>query len=250
MAGETEDKGAAGAAGGVADTKDQALGGDAAKAAADAAAKAGEKPAQALDGGEKKPDAKEGAEGKKDGGEKKPDAKEGAEGKKDGEGKKDDKPSGPPEKYEDFKLPEGVTVDAAQIEGFKGLAKELGLTQEAAQKLVDFQAANEAAQVKKIGEFWDKQASDWLAEAKADKEFGGAKFDESVAAANAALKQFGTPKLIEALQTYGMGNHPEVIRAFARVGQAIQNDKLVPGGKDVSKPTSAAEALYPSMRAK
>jgi hypothetical protein len=233
MAGETEDKGAAGAAGGVADTKDQALGGDAAKAAADAAAKAGEKPAQALDGGEKKPDAKEGAEGKKD-----------------GEGKKDDKPSGPPEKYEDFKLPEGVTVDAAQIEGFKGLAKELGLTQEAAQKLVDFQAANEAAQVKKIGEFWDKQASDWLAEAKADKEFGGAKFDESVAAANAALKQFGTPKLIEALQTYGMGNHPEVIRAFARVGQAIQNDKLVPGGKDVSKPTSAAEALYPSMRAK
>lgn len=229
MAGETDDKGAAGAAGGVADTKDQTLGGDAAKAAADAAAKAGEKPTQALDGGEKK---------------------EGAEGKKDGEGKKDDKPAGAPEKYEDFKLPDGVTVDAAQIEGFKGLAKELGLTQEAAQKLVDFQAANEAAQVKKIGEFWDKQASDWLAEAKADKEFGGAKFDESVAAANAALKQFGTPKLVEALQTYGMGNHPEVIRAFARVGQAIQNDKLVPGGKDVSKPTSAAEALYPSMRAK
>lgn len=233
MAGETEDKGAAGAAGGVADTKDQALGGDAAKAAADAAAKAGEKPAQALDGG------------KKDG-----EGKEGADGKKDGEGKKDDKPAGAPEKYEDFNLPEGITVDAVAIEGFKGLAKELGLTQEAAQKLVDFQAANEAAQVKKIGEFWDKQASDWLAEAKADKEFGGAKFDESVAAANAALKQFGTPKLIEALQTYGMGNHPEVIRAFARVGQAIQNDKLVPGGKDVSKPTSAAEALYPSMRAK
>jgi len=224
MAGETEDKGgAAGAAGGV----------------------TGDKPAQALGG-----DVKAGAEGSKP---------ESAEGAKPTEGakpegkpadKKDEKPAGPPEKYEDFKVPEGVTVDAAVIDSFKGLAKELGLTQEAAQKLVDFQAANEAAQVKKIGEFWDKQASDWLGEAKADKEIGGPKFDESVAAANAALKQFGTPKLIEALQTYGMGNHPEVIRAFARVGQAIQNDKLVPGGKGGEQEVRAADVMYPSMRAK
>jgi len=45
-----------------------------------------------------------------------------------------------PEAYSDYTLPEGFAIDKAETEKFNGLAKDLGLSQEKAQKLVDYYA--------------------------------------------------------------------------------------------------------------
>jgi len=163
---------------------------------------------------------------------------EGEGGDKDGDGQ-----DGPPEEYADFDLPEGMAADDTKLGEFKETAKELGLTQEQAQKLVDFQASMLQQQQEQFAE----QVSNWAAEAKADNEIGGKSFDDKLSLARKGLEYVGTPELREALDSTGMGNHPEVIRAFYRIGKQLGEGSFEQGRGPSSQPKTAAEVLYPSM---
>lgn len=155
------------------------------------------------------------------------------------------KPEGAPEKYE-FKAAEGVTFDDAVIGAFSEVAKELNLPQDAAQKVLDKVAPVLAArQVEQIAAIH----ATWVESAKTDKEFGGDKLPENLAVAKKALDQFGTPELRTLLNESGMGNNPEVIRAFYRVGKAISEDKFV-GGKATQADANDARSLYPNSNLK
>jgi hypothetical protein len=149
---------------------------------------------------------------------------------------------GPPEKYE-FTAPEGITLDPAALEAFEPLAKELGLSQEAAQKVVNFEAARMKAQA----EAWSKQQSDWIAEVKADKEIGGQNFATALRQANTALNKFGGEPLVAALQQLGIANHPELVRAFARVGKDMGEDTVHQPGSSPGGPRDLAKILYPNQ---
>ena len=164
-------------------------------------------------------------------------------------GTKGDQPSSAPEKYE-FKAPEGTSLDEAVIAEYSTVAKELGLSQEAAQKVIDKLAPKiaertTAANTEAFNAFKDGLAT----QAKVDKEFGGEKFNENLAVANKALEAYGTPELRKLLDASGLGNHPEIIRAFLKVGKTISEDKFVPGGLQPTKgEKSAANALYPNQK--
>ena len=153
---------------------------------------------------------------------------------------------GAPESYADFTLPEGMEVDSKMLEAFQPIAKELNLSQDQAQKLVDIQTT----QMQKIGEAqteaFETVVSDWKEAAKNDSEVGGANFQAHIATAMKALKEFGTPELFEALDVTGVGNHPEFLRVFYRIGKLIEDDS-VHFGKAKQAPKTAAEILYPSM---
>lgn len=130
-----------------------------------------------------------------------------------------------PEKYE-FKAPEGTHLDPAVAEKFSAVAKELNLSQQAAQKVVDELAPALASAQR---EAFTKVVDGWVGEAKADKEFGGENFDANLAIAKEGLNFVGSPKLVQFLNQSGLGNHPEIIRAFYKVGQAISEDSHVSG---------------------
>lgn len=153
-------------------------------------------------------------------------------------------PPGAPEKYE-LTLPEGVSMDEAGMVSFSALAKDLNLTQEAAQAMLGKMAPAMQARQAEV-----KQATiaEWETQSKADKEFGGAKLTENVAVAQKALKQFGTPELSTLLKESGLGNHPEIIRAFYRAGKAISEDgSFVNGATKGTGTESAAQRMYPNM---
>ncbi|MFV8981149.1 peptidase [Serratia fonticola] len=151
--------------------------------------------------------------------------------------KKDEKPV-VPEKYE-FKAPEGVEqLDPQALAVFEPIAKELGLSQEQAQKLVDIYPQIQQQQA----EVWSKQVIDWGEQVKADKEIGGDKLTASVGQAQKALDQFGTPALRDYLHTSGLGNHPELVRAFAKVGKMMSEDKIIMPNQGGQR--SAADILY------
>ncbi|MFV8917572.1 peptidase [Serratia fonticola] len=151
--------------------------------------------------------------------------------------KKDEKPV-VPEKYE-FKAPEGVEqLDPQALAVFEPIAKELGLSQEQAQKLVDIYPQIQQQQA----EAWSKQVTDWGDQVKADKEIGGDKLTASVGQAQKALDQFGTPALREYLEQSGLGNHPELVRAFAKVGKMMSEDKIIVPNQGGQR--SAADILY------
>lgn len=143
-----------------------------------------------------------------------------------------------PETYT-LTAPEGSTLDAAGIEAFTPLFKEAGLSNEMAQKLVTANAAYQAQAAA-------KQAETWLNAAKADKEIGGDKFDESSKAAQAAFAKFATPELKQFIETTGLGNHPELLRMFAKIGKASQEDSTFIRGASGQGEKSAAETLYPN----
>lgn len=100
---------------------------------------------------------------------------------KDGEAKKDGETQKTETKKEDvkyeFKAPEGVTLDKPTLEKFEALAREVGITPEQAQKLVDFEAARTIAS-KEAAEAELKAMNEANQKAiEQDKELGGANLE-------------------------------------------------------------------------
>lgn len=148
--------------------------------------------------------------------------------------------AGVPEKYV-FAAPEGTEYDPEVLESFSGAAKEAGLTQDAAQKLIGKMApalaARQADQVQAIHK-------EWLDSSTADKEFGGEKLAENLGVARKALENFGSPDLRKLLDETGLGNHPEVIRFMYRAGKAISEDTFVGGSTARAGAANPANVLY------
>lgn len=146
-----------------------------------------------------------------------------------------------PEAYE-FKFAEGLEVDASTLEDLGGLAKELGLTQEQAQKIADLGAKQSERWQNQLSEIMAENDRQWMEESRADKEFGGDKFDENLALGVKAVETFGGPKLKQLLKESRLGNHPEMLRAWINVGKAIADDSVVPGGRSTNEP----KPFYPN----
>jgi hypothetical protein len=151
-----------------------------------------------------------------------------------------------PEKYE-FKLPDGLTMDAAGLAKYEATFRDLGLTNDQAQRLVGQYAEQVVQQQKGLEAELTKQTEEWATEIRNDPEFGGAKFDATVATAQKAIGHFGTPELKQWLEVTGAMNHPGLVKAFAKIGRAMSEDTFnrpntsVPG---TPKPTH--ERMYPN----
>lgn len=141
------------------------------------------------------------------------------------ETKPEAKAEGAPERYE-FKAPDGQKFDSAVIDSFSEVAKELNLSQESAQKVLDKMAPVLA---ERQNEQLQAAREAWAASSRSDKEFGGDRLAENLGTAKKALDAFASPELRTLLEESGLGNHPEVVRMFYRVGKAISEDGIVVG---------------------
>lgn len=151
-----------------------------------------------------------------------------------------------PEKY-DLKLPEKAPFAEADLVAFGTEAKTLGLTQEQAQRMVT--ARVEAVQ---------STAAKYLEDLQGDKDLGGANFERTKALAIAGRdKFFETLPADEKAEVTGwfdrtgLGNHKALVRAFARLGKLIAEDKpltapVVEGKPKPGSNEAVAATLYPN----
>lgn len=167
---------------------------------------------------------------------------------KDGEANKA-KTEGAPEKYEEFKIADGLELDAKAMDAFKEFAKGRNWSQKDAQEIIDFQNKIELERAKQSAEAWKTIQEGWRKSAKEDKEFGGDAYDENLALANKAAAAIGDDEFFQMLVETGVGDHPAMIRAFVRLGKKMSNDKLVFGNGSEQK-KSLAERLFTSMAEK
>ena len=158
---------------------------------------------------------------------------------------KDGKPQIVPEKY-DIKVPDGMTLDEAALAEFDPIARELNLSNEQAQKLADVYSKRMADIVQKQQESWKQTTAQWANDVKADKEIGGQNMDASIRHAQNALNKFGTPELRAQMDATGMGNNPEVVRVFARIGKAMAEDSFVNASRDGAQ-SDPAKTMFPGM---
>jgi hypothetical protein len=163
----------------------------------------------------------------------------------DGEPAKKEAPAGAPEKYGDFTVPEGVVIAPEVKEKFSALAKEMNLTQEAAQKLVDMQSAAALEHQKQaVGAFaetvkgWEQETRNAL----------GANFDREVSLAAKALDKYGSAELRKLLTDTGIGNHLELVKFMAAAGKVIAEDTFVQGATSSPEKKSIAARMFPNSK--
>ena len=194
-----------------------------------------------------------------------PEQAEQPETKAEGEGTKtllsDDEGDGAsaeavPEKY-DFKAPEDFEVTEEvqkELDVFSDAAKNAGLKQEQYQQLVDWQIKQGREAAVNADNAFQERIEGWGQSAKADNEFGGANLKDNLLVANQAIEKFSTPELKAILgkpsasnpDGLGIGNHPEVVRLFYRIGKAIGDSNLITGEASIGE-GDQLERMYPSM---
>jgi hypothetical protein len=155
-----------------------------------------------------------------------------------------------PVEYE-FKLPDGVEFKGELLDELKTTAKELGLTQEQAQRVADLGAKQAQGFAAQLVEQQKTMTAEWAQQTTTDKEIGGDKLPENLAIAKKALDAFGTPELKTLLNQSGFGNHPDVVRFMVKAGKAISEDgKLITGSAAqadrAAKPIE--NRLYPNQK--
>lgn len=135
--------------------------------------------------------------------------------------------------YEGLKLADASAVDDVQLANYKALAKELNLTPESAQRILDFEAERLAAGA-------EQAAKDWQEQVKTEY---GDKLPAVMATCARAMNTFGGDELRELLDQTGLGNHPVMVKAFHKAGKMLEEDKhLSPNG--TVHDATFTEALY------
>jgi hypothetical protein len=151
----------------------------------------------------------------------------------------------------EFKLPEGVEFKGELLDELKTTAKELGLTQEQAQRVADLGAKQAQGFAAQLIEQQKTMTAEWAEQTTTDKEIGGDKLPENLGVAKKALDSFGTPALKTLLNQSGLGNHPEVVRFMVKAGKAISEDgHLVTGAAAQADRanTPIENRLYPNQK--
>lgn len=189
----------------------------------------------------------------------KPDGGDGAEPKPDGEQPEDK--GAAPEKYElkvPEGLPEGTSFDTSAFEKAEPLFRDLGLTGEQAQKVVDTYAKDilpvvvPQVQAQVLNDFGLVGFHKWEEQCREDPRFGGQPgkpispeaMQQHMADVARFRDQFGTPALAELLENTTIGNHPEIVAAFAKAGKALADDNFHRSDVSAQGQQSLAEKMY------
>ena len=166
-----------------------------------------------------------------------------------------------PEKY-DLKAPEGYEIDPKMVEEFTPIAKELGLTNEQAQKLADVWNKHSIESAEAPYKAYEEFRTKGREEIVKDPALGDGKDNLKPEVRTNISKVYdaiGDAKLIEAFKAdmdlTGSGDRPSFVRVMNAVGKLLSEGTLVKGSGasplgqtssgNAAKP-SAAQALYPN----
>ena len=152
-------------------------------------------------------------------------------------------PAAAPEKYE-LALPEDSKLQADDVDKIESFAKEHGLSQDAAQALLEHESAIAAARDQAQLDHLKAQSEAWREEVLNDKEMGGEKAAENIELAHRFAKTYWDDDFIAELDKTGLGNHPGLMKGFYRAGKAMAPDKIRGSGQPGAKKKSTEEVLY------
>ena len=130
---------------------------------------------------------------------------------------------GRPETHENYDMGDYAPEST---EDFRQLAHQIGLNNDQANVLFDaYVNAMAGQQEHEQSAFEQFEVENTQA---LQKEWGGA-FDKNVELARRAFMNFATPEAVEIMEQTGLGNHPEILKVFSRIGELLQEDSVLPG---------------------
>lgn len=168
---------------------------------------------------------------------------------------------GAPEKYEDYKVPDGYEIAGELKTEIDGLFKGIGLSQENAQSLVDFYVKQTQEAFQAPFDAYQEMRKEWRTEADNHPDLRGklAEGGEVRTTIGKLLSTMPDQQLAsdfrKAMDLTGVGDHPAFIRAIYGWAKALTEGSHVagngpaPGGQSApgARPPSAAQAMYPNL---
>ena len=130
---------------------------------------------------------------------------------------------GRPESHEEYNIGD---YDPETTADFRQLAHEIGLNNDQASVLFDTYVNAIAGQQEQEQEAFDQFE---VENTQALQQEWGGNFDKNVELARRAFMNFATPEAVEIMEQTGLGNHPEILKVFSRVGELLQEDSVLPG---------------------
>jgi hypothetical protein len=172
---------------------------------------------------------------------------------KEGDQPSGDTPSGDQTVEYQLVLPENAVIDDTTLERTAATARELGLSNEHAQRLTNFlneeSAARDAAFLESNrpgGAEWTARTTEWAQKALADPEIGGSpeKLQTSVGLAKRALTEFFPPEVGQFLEESGFGSNPALLRGLAKIGRTISEGDIHQPDTRAHGKVAPADVLY------
>lgn len=131
------------------------------------------------------------------------------------------------DKYE-IKTPEGVEVNQELIGKLKEVAFKNGMLPKQAQALVEWYINEEKASAEATAEKIKTETVEQLKQLR--KEWGEEGFKKQTTLANYVVRDVVGEEFASYLSESGLGNDPQIIKAFAQVGKALGESKLLGDG--------------------
>ncbi len=141
-------------------------------------------------------------------------------------------------------LPQGMTVN----EEFKDQAiaqfKAADLSGEQAQTMVDtYVGMLERMHTDQLQAMAD-QRTQWVKAVKEDPNIGGRRFEETSAQVRDLFGRYADDDVRTLMNETGLGDHPALVRLFAKIAADLGEDTLISGGSASVRPTTTIEERW------
>lgn len=154
-------------------------------------------------------------------------------------------------KFEEAKLPEGMTYDGGLEEKARAAFHAAGLNAKQAQMMRDWYVANQTEMFQSSTVEANNAREEGHAALR--RELGTA-YDAYIRASGVAQDQFMTPELFKAVKDVGLDQHPDWHRVFGKIGKSLLGEEKLKqaGVTDMGTPEEAMAAIrvYQSQHGK
>ncbi len=133
--------------------------------------------------------------------------------------------------------------DESNLEDYKNIAHQLGLTQNQANKILDMWSQANYDQSQQAQENYEGMQAQGVHALQ--KEWGKS-YNENVELARRAFTNFASKEALDIMEDSGLGNHPEIVKMFSKIGQLLKEDGIMvgePGIGDALSPAMAQEKI-------
>lgn len=151
----------------------------------------------------------------------------------------------------DFTLPAGFSDNVELTSEAKTVMAAAGVAPDKAQGLIDLfgKAVKANADAQVAAHTTQQQA--WLTEIGSMPEFTGPTRETSLASIGKLFDEFGTPEAKTALNAYGVGNNPALVKMMLKIASVVNEGGPSGGGRPVGTPNgkrapaTVGQSLYP-----
>ena len=130
---------------------------------------------------------------------------------------------GRPEDHNGYQLGD---FQPEQTENFRQFAHQLGLNNQQAETIYQAYQQDIAERDQASQQDFEQFEVDNL---NALQQEWGDQFNHNLEMARRAFMNFATPEAVQVIEETGMGNHPELLKVFARIGEVLAEDSVLPG---------------------